>query len=127
MIRENRGFRQEDWHCIDYECYPTIERMCDNCLVATAKDIKEEEELRTRASEVRQKRISNRIILANCADVKRRLRRNRIRFLYRDLLHQDLVPDDAFGLSETVAMRRIDDVRFQALDEDADGDDHNSM
>lgn len=79
--------------------------------------------MRTRASEVRQRRISNRTILANCADVKRRLRRNRIRFLYRDLLHQDLVVDDEFDLRESAAMQRIDDVRFQALDEDADDDD----
>lgn len=96
--------------------------MCDGCLVATAKDITEEEEMRTRASEARQIRISNRIILANCADVKRRLRRSRIRFLHRDLLHQDLKADDEFGLRESAAMRRIDSVRFQALDEDADED-----
>ena len=75
--------------------------------------------MRTRASEIRQKRTSNRIILASCADVKRRLRRNRIQFLCRDLLHQDLAADEEFDLRERAAMRRIDDVRFQALDEDA--------
>lgn len=75
--------------------------------------------MRTRASEIRQKRISNRIILASCADVKRRLRRNRIQLLCRESLHQDLVTDDDFDLRERAAMRRIDDVRFQALDEDA--------
>ena len=70
------------------------------------------EEMRTRASEVRQKRNSNRIILASCADVKKRLRRNRMRFLYRDLLHQDLVADDEIVLRETAIMRWMDDVHF---------------
>ena len=93
--------------------------MCDGCLIAIAKDSMEEEEMRTRASEIRQKRISNRIILASCADVKRRLRRSRIQFLCRDLLHQDLMADGEFEIRERAAMRRIDDVCFQALDEDA--------
>lgn len=93
--------------------------MCDGCLVAITKDSTEEEEMRTRAFEIRQKRFSNRITLASCADVKRRLRRNRIQFLSRDLLHQDLVADDEFDSREKAAMQRIDDVRFLALDEDA--------
>lgn len=40
-------------------------------------------------AEVREQQIRNRKALVSCADAKRRVRRDRIRRLHRDLLHQD--------------------------------------
>ena len=82
--------------------------------------------MRTRASEVREQRILNRNALVRCAHAKRRLRRDRIPCLYRDLLHQEMVLDGQFVLREDAALRTIDDARAHALDEDA-GDGEESM
>ncbi|KAL9065820.1 MAG: hypothetical protein Q9161_007985 [Pseudevernia consocians] len=105
---------------------PSVERGCDDCLIATAKDNTEEEESRTFTSEIREQRISNRKILAGGGDAKRHLRRHRIRRLHRYLLHRGLVFDDEFVLREAEVMRRIDDVRFHAVDENS-SDDEGSM